>query len=59
MIQPGVTSSQTWIFLPVFDCTHYPDKQTHHICLVCHGLGVDKSIFVGKDYSNTPLVAHL
>jgi hypothetical protein len=27
--------------------------------LVCHGLGVDKSISVSKDYSNTPFIVHL
>ncbi len=51
-------SSPIWIFFAQFDCTHHPDKKTHRICLVCHGLGIDKSISVGKDYSNTPLVAH-
>ncbi len=38
--------------------SHKSSPIRHRICLVCHGLGIDKSISVGKDYSNTPLVAH-
>jgi hypothetical protein len=52
-------TSPIWNFFSNFDPVFHPDKKHHRICLVCRDLQIDTSISVGRDYSNTPLVAHL
>jgi hypothetical protein len=55
----GLKSSPVWKYFAHFDAVQHPDKKNHRICLLCRELGIDKSISVGKDYSNTPLISHL
>jgi len=50
----GLKSSPVWKYFAHFDAVQHPDKKNHRICLLCRELGIDKSISVGKDYSNTP-----
>jgi hypothetical protein len=55
----GLKSSPVWKYFAHFDAVQHPDKKNHRFCPLCHELGIDKSISVGKDYSNTPLISHL
>jgi len=52
-------TSPIWNYFANFDPCHHPNKKQDRICLVCRDIGVDKSICVGRDYSNTPLISHL
>jgi hypothetical protein len=55
----GSKSSPVWKYFAHFDSVQHPDKKNYRICLLCRKLGIDKSISVGKDNSNTPLISHL
>ena len=51
--------SLLWKYFAHFDTVYHPDKRYHRLCLVCRGVGVDKSISVGKSASTGPLLGHL
>ncbi len=64
-VHPEITYSKStkksplWKFFAHFDAVYHPTMQNHHICLVCHEKGVDKSISIGKSASTGPLLGHL
>jgi hypothetical protein len=51
--------SLLWKYFAHFDSLFHPTMHYHRICLVCHEVGVDKSISVVRSASTGPLLGHL
>jgi NAD(P)H-flavin reductase len=43
--------SLLWKSFTPFNTAFHPEMKEHRICLICHGIGIDKALKVGEKHS--------